>query len=504
MIEVLQNLQNVTKIPELKRRLLVTAGLLAAYRLGAHVPTPGVDAEALSRFFDSVQGTLLGLVDLFSGGNLRSLTVFALGIMPYISASIILQLLTVVVPALERLAKEGEAGRKKITQYTRYGTIVLSAFQSLFIAIGLESMDAGGATLVPNKGWAFRLITMMTLTSGTALIMWLGEQISEKGIGNGISLIIFAGIVVRLPSALEGTYQLLRTGEMKPLALLGVIVLMLAVTAAVIVMQEGQRKIQVQYAKRVVGRRVYGGQSTHIPLRINTAGVIPVIFASSLILFPATLARFVPTWWMQVVSDALSPGPLPRHGLYYILYMGFIVFFTYFYTAIIFNPNDLADNMKKYGGFIPGVRPGKKTAEYIDRVLTRITLPGRDVSRHDLGLPGLPDPGVQRAVLLRRHEPPDRGRRRPRHGAADGVAPPDAALRGLPAPPHEGPGLRCGSCCWDRRAPGRGRRRAGSPRAGACRRSRPGTCCGRPSRTAPGSGSRPGATWTRASWSPTR
>jgi preprotein translocase subunit SecY len=229
---------------------------------------------------------------------------------------------------------------------------------------------------VPNKGWTFRLITMITLTSGTALIMWLGEQISEKGIGNGISLIIFAGIVVRLPSALEGTYQLLRTGEMKPLVLLGVIVLMLAVTAAVIVMQEGQRKIQVQYAKRVVGRRVYGGQSTHIPLRINTAGVIPVIFASSLILFPATLARFVPTWWMQAVSDALSPGPLPQHGLYYVLYMGFIIFFTYFYTAIIFNPNDLADNMKKYGGFIPGVRPGKRTAEFIDRVLTRITLPG--------------------------------------------------------------------------------------------------------------------------------
>jgi preprotein translocase subunit SecY len=350
----------------------VTAGLLAAYRLGAHVPTPGVDAAALARFFDSVQGTLLGLVDLFSGGNLRSLTIFALGIMPYISASIILQLLTVVVPALERLAKEGEAGRKKITQYTRYGTIVLSAFQSLFIAIGLESMDAGGVTLVPNKGWAFRLITMLTLTSGTALIMWLGEQISEKGIGNGISLIIFAGIVVRLPSALEGTYQLLRTGELKPLVLLAVLALMLAVTAAVIVMQEGQRKIQVQYAKRVVGRRVYGGQSTHIPLRINTAGVIPVIFASSLILFPATLARFVPTWWMQAVSDALSPGRFT----YTLLYMGLIVFFTYFYTAIVFNPVDLADNMKKYGGFIPGVRPGKKTAEYIDRVLTRITLPG--------------------------------------------------------------------------------------------------------------------------------
>jgi preprotein translocase subunit SecY len=378
VIEVLQNLQNVTKIPELKRRLLVTFGLLAAYRLGAHVPTPGVDGEALARFFDSVQGTLLGLVDLFSGGNLRRLTVFALGIMPYISASIILQLLTVVVPALERLAKEGEAGRKKITQYTRYGTIVLSAFQSLFIAYGLEGMnDPSGVTLVPYPGWGFRILTMITLTAGTALIMWLGEQISEKGIGNGISLIIFAGIVVRIPSALVDTYtQVVQTKEIGPLTLLAIAALMVAVTAAVVIMQEGQRKIPVQYAKRVVGRRVYGGQSTHIPLRINTAGVIPVIFASSIILFPATLARFVNTWWMQAISDALSPGPLPRHSLYYLLYMGCIVFFTYFYTAIVFNPNDLADNMKKYGGFIPGVRPGKRTAEFIDRTLTRITLPG--------------------------------------------------------------------------------------------------------------------------------
>jgi preprotein translocase subunit SecY len=373
VIEVLQNLQNVTKIPELKRRLLVTFGLLAAYRLGAHVPTPGVDAEALSRFFDQVQGTLLGLVDLFSGGNLRRLTIFALGIMPYISASIILQLLTVVVPALERLAKEGEAGRKKITQYTRYGTIVLSAFQSLFIAIGLESMnDPGGATLVPFPGWGFRLLTMTTLTAGTALIMWLGEQISEKGIGNGISLIIFAGIVVRLPSAIVASYTLITTGELKLFVFAALVAMMVAVTAAVVLMQEGQRKIPVQYAKRVVGRRVYGGQSTHIPLRINTAGVIPVIFASSLILFPATLTRFVPHPWMQAISDSLSPG----RATYTVLYMALIVFFAYFYTAIVFNPVDLADNMKKYGGFIPGVRPGKKTAEYIDRTLTRITLPG--------------------------------------------------------------------------------------------------------------------------------
>ena len=377
MIESLQSFQNVFKIPELKRRVLMTVLLLVAYRLGVYVFTSGIDGYALSQFFDQVQGTLLGMVDLFSGGNLRRLSIFALGIMPYISASIILQLLTVVVPALERLAKEGEAGRKKITQYTRYGTIVLSCVQALGIAYGLESMRSPeGLAIVPTPGWGFRLLTMVTLTAGTALIMWMGEQISEKGIGNGISLIIFAGIVVRLPSALVGTYTLLNTGELKPLVLVGVLVLMLAVTAAVVIMQEGQRKIPVQYAKRVVGRRVYGGQSTHIPLRINTAGVIPVIFASSLILFPATLARFVPTWWMQAVSDALSPGPLPRHGLYYLLYMGCIIFFTYFYTAIVFNPNDLADNMKKYGGFIPGVRPGKKTAEFIDRTLTRITLPG--------------------------------------------------------------------------------------------------------------------------------
>jgi preprotein translocase subunit SecY len=373
VIEVLQNLQNVTKIPELKRRLLVTAGLLAAYRLGAHVPTPGVDAAALSRFFDSVQGTLLGLVDLFSGGNLRSLTVFALGIMPYISASIILQLLTVVWPYLEKLSKEGEMGRRKITQYTRYGTIVLSLIQSFGIAVGLESMQPqGGLSLVPVPGWGFRLMTMLTLTTGTALIMWLGEQISERGIGNGISLIIFAGIVVRLPSAVVSSYHLIVTGELKLFVFLGLVVMMVLVTAAVILMQEGQRKIPVQYAKRMVGRRMAMGQTTHIPLRINTAGVIPVIFASSLILFPATLTRFIQHPWMQAISEALSPG----HLTYTALYCALIIFFTYFYTAIVFNPIDLADNMKKYGGFIPGVRPGKKTAEYIDRVLTRITLPG--------------------------------------------------------------------------------------------------------------------------------
>jgi preprotein translocase subunit SecY len=373
VIEGLQSFQNVFKIPELKRRLLVTAGLLIAYRLGAHVPTPGIDGHALAQFFDQMQQGLLGMVDLFSGGNLRRLSIFALGIMPYISASIILQLLTVVIPALERLAKEGEAGRKKITQYTRYGTVVLSAVQALGIAYGLERMPTPtGASIVPHPGWGFRLLTMLTLTAGTALIMWIGEQISEKGIGNGISLIIFAGIVVRLPSAVAASYTLITTGEMKLFVFFALCALMVAVTAAVVLMQEGQRKIPVQYARRVVGRRVYGGQSTHIPLRINTAGVIPVIFASSLILFPATLTNFMPHPWMRAIADALSPGRFS----YTLLYMGLIVFFSYFYTAIVFNPVDLADNMKKYGGFIPGVRPGKKTAEYIDHVLTRITLPG--------------------------------------------------------------------------------------------------------------------------------
>jgi preprotein translocase subunit SecY len=373
VIEGLQSFQNVFKIPELKRRVLFTAGLLVAYRLGAHVPTPGIDGHALAQFFDQMAQGLLGMVDLFSGGNLRRLSIFALGIMPYISASIILQLLTVVIPALERLAKEGEAGRKKITQYTRYGTIVLSAIQALGIAYGLERMPTPtGASIVPHPGWGFRLLTMITLTAGTALIMWIGEQISEKGIGNGISLIIFAGIVVRLPSAIVASYTLMTTGEMKLFVFGALCALMLAVTAAVVLMQEGQRKIPVQYARRVVGRRVYGGQSTHIPLRINTAGVIPVIFASSLILFPATLTNFMPHLWMQAISDALSPGRFS----YTLLYMALIIFFAYFYTAIVFNPIDLADNMKKYGGFIPGVRPGKKTAEYIDHVLTRITLPG--------------------------------------------------------------------------------------------------------------------------------
>jgi preprotein translocase subunit SecY len=365
---LLQVFQNIFKIPELKKRILITLGLLAVYRFGAHIPTPGVDAEVLIQVFERAQGTVLGMVDLFTGGAMKQMTVFALGIMPYISASIILQLLTVVVPHLERLAKEGEQGRKKITQYTRYGTVALSAIQSFGISVGLERMEG----VVPVPGWSFRLTAVITLTAGTAFIMWLGEQITERGIGNGISLIIFAGIVTRLPAAVAGTIEAIQRGDLKLFSLIGLLIMMALVVAAVIMMQQGTRKIPVQYAKRVVGRRIYGGQSTHIPLRVNTAGVIPVIFASSIIMFPATIAKFIDRPWMQVIADNLSPG----HMFYTVLYATMIIFFAYFYTAIVFNPTELAENMKKYGGYIPGVRPGKRTATYIDSVLTRITLAG--------------------------------------------------------------------------------------------------------------------------------
>ncbi len=359
--------QNLFKIPELKKRILITLGLLAVYRIGVAVPVPGIDSAALADMFARAQGTILGVFNMFSGGALERLSVFALGIMPYISASIILQLLTVVVPHLEQLKKEGEQGRKKITQYTRYGTVVLSLIQGFGIAVGLEKM---GVALIP--GWPFRLMTVITLTAGTAFIMWLGEQITERGIGNGISLIIFAGIVVRLPSAIANTFRLLSTGEINIFAVLLLVCLMLAVIGFIIFVEQGQRRIQVQYAKRMVGRRMYGGQSTHLPLKINTSGVIPPIFASSIILFPATLASFIDLPWMQTVAEALTPG----NWSYELLFIGFIFFFCYFYTAVTFNPVDVADNMKKNGGFIPGIRPGKRTADYIDRVLTRITLGG--------------------------------------------------------------------------------------------------------------------------------
>jgi len=370
---VVEGFQNAFRIPELKKRILFTLGLLAVYRVGAHIPTPGIDSQALAAFFQQTQGTLLGFFDMFSGGALSRLTIFALGIMPYISASIILELLTVVVPYLEKLKKEGEQGRKKITQYARYGTIVLSTVQGLGISLGLESMQSPtGALVVPYPGWSFRLMTVLTLTAGTAFIMWLGEQITERGIGNGISLIIFAGIVARLPSAIVNTFRLMETGELNLLLMIFLVGLMLAVVAAIVFMEAGHRKIPIQYAKRVVGRRMYGGQSTHLPLKLNTSGVIPPIFASSIISFPLTIATFTHHPWLEWVSTALSPAT----PLYTLANVVMIFFFCYFYTAIIFNPMDVAENMKKYGGFIPGMRPGKRTAEYIDRTLTRLTFVG--------------------------------------------------------------------------------------------------------------------------------
>jgi preprotein translocase subunit SecY len=344
--------------------------MLAVYRIGAHVPTPGINNDELAKFLQKEGGALLGFLDIFSGGALSRLTIFALGIMPYISASIILQLLTVVIPHLSKLAKEGERGRKKIIQYTRFGTIGIALIQGFGIAIGLEGMNQGAFVLTP--GWAFRLMTVITLTAGTAFLMWLGEQITERGIGNGISLIIFAGIVARLPNAVAQTYDLYQIGQLSFLLLVVLTAVMLGVVAAIVFLESGRRKIAVQYAKRVIGRRVYGGQSTHIPLKINTAGVIPPIFASSIIAFPATIAGFIQVPWVQSIGAQLAPGSL----LYTIVYVGLIVFFCVFYTAVVLNPVDMADNMKKYGGFIPGIRPGQRTSDYIYKVLTRITFIG--------------------------------------------------------------------------------------------------------------------------------
>jgi preprotein translocase subunit SecY len=368
--------QNITKIPELKKRILFTLFMLAVYRVGCHIPTPGIDGVALSAFFSDKQGSLFGLFDMFSGGALSNMSVMALGIMPYISSSIILQLLTVVIPHLEKLKKEGEQGRKKITQYTRYGTVILSIVQGFGIAVGLENMSSpGGAMIVPVGGWGFRLLTVITLTAGTAFLMWLGEQVTERGIGNGISLIIFAGIVARLPLAVGNTFRLMGTGEVTPFFMVLVVALMVVVVGVIVFVERGQRRIPVKYAKRVVGRRMYGGQDTHLPLKVNTAGVIPPIFASSIIMFPATIANFLPVKEipsLQFIVNFLNPG----HIVYNLIYVMFIFFFCYFYTAVQFNPVDVADNMKRYGGFIPGIRPGKNTAEYIDRVLTRLTLSG--------------------------------------------------------------------------------------------------------------------------------
>lgn len=359
--------QNIFNIPELKKKVLFTFALLLVYRVGVHVPTPGIDAASLADLFSANKEGILGMFNMFTGGALERLSVFALGIMPYISASIILQLLTVAIPHLEQLSKEGEQGRKKITKYTRYSTVLLSIIQGLGISIGLESMNA-----VINPGWGFRIMTVITLTSGTAFIMWLGEQITERGIGNGISLIIFAGIVARMPTATANTFRMLSTGDMNIFLLILLLILMITVISIIIFAEQGQRRIPVQYAKRVVGRKMYGGQNTHLPLKINTSGVIPPIFASSIIMFPATIASFVDLPIMHTVQEMLKPGS----AIYEIIFIGFIIFFCFFYTAIQFNPENVAENMKKNGGYIPGIRPGLKTAEYIDKVLTRITVGG--------------------------------------------------------------------------------------------------------------------------------
>ena len=367
---LISSFQNILKIPELRSRVFFTLAMLAVYRIGAHVPTPGINNDELAKFLLERGGALLGFLDIFSGGALSRLTIFALGIMPYISASIILQLLTVVIPHLSKLAKEGERGRKTIIQYTRYGTIGIALIQGFGIALGLEGMNQGQFVL--ESGWPFRFMTVITLTAGTAFLMWLGEQITERGVGNGISLIIFAGIVARLPSAVVQTIDLYRIGELSLVFLIILALVMVGVVTAIVFLESGRRKVSVQYAKRVVGRRIYGGQNTHIPLKINTAGVIPPIFASSIIAFPATITGFIQVPWVQSIGAHLAPGSL----VYTLLYVSMILFFCFFYTAVVLNPVDMSDNMKKYGGFIPGIRPGQRTADYIYKVLTRITFAG--------------------------------------------------------------------------------------------------------------------------------
>lgn len=367
------SLQNIFSIPELRRRILFTLGVLVVYRIGCHIPIPGIDAQVLSSFFEGTEGTLLGLVSAFTGGALERMTVFALGIMPYISASIILQLLKVVFEPIEKLSKEGEQGQKKITQYTRYGTIILSVIQGTGIAVGLQTMRGpAGELVVTQPGIGFILLTVLTLTAGTAFIMWLGEQITERGIGNGISLIIFAGIVAMIPSALVNTIRLLRTGALSPVAMIFIALVMVAVVWAIVFIERGQRRVPIHYARRVVGMRNYGGQTSHLPLKVNMSGVIPPIFASSIIMFPATVASLVDLPWVQKLASVMSPD----HLIYNIFYVAFIIFFCYFYTAVTFNPVDVADNVKKQGGYVPGIRPGKETADFLDTVLSRLTFAG--------------------------------------------------------------------------------------------------------------------------------
>ncbi|MDX8404384.1 MAG: preprotein translocase subunit SecY [Mariprofundaceae bacterium] len=372
----LGGLGSIGQIPELKSRILFTLAMLIVYRLGAHIPVPGIDGTVLAQFFSQAQGSLLGMFDMFSGGALSRLTIFALGIMPYISAAIILQLMTVASPKLEQLKKEGEAGRRKITQYTRYGTVGLAFFQGIGMSIGLESFSVSGQPVVIDPGFEFRAITVITLVAGTVFLMWVGEQITERGIGNGISMIIFAGIVAGLPAAIGGTLELARTGEFTAFTVLGLFAMAILVTGVVVWFERAQRRIPIQYAKRQVGNRLYGGKASFLPLKVNTAGVIPPIFASSLILLPATFAQFTKGAegfaWLGDLTAILSPGA----WLYMAIFTALIVFFCFFYTAIVFNPKDTADNLKKNGGFIPGIRPGQKTADYIDSVLTRITVVG--------------------------------------------------------------------------------------------------------------------------------
>ncbi len=366
--------RSAANIPELRRRIFFTLAMLAVYRIGVQIPTPGINGEALAAFFAKNAGTLFDMFNMFSGGALKNFSIFALGIMPYISASIIFQLLTVVVPQLEALSKEGEAGRHKITQYTRYSTVGLSIIQGLMISVGLENMaaPAGAAMIVNTPGWAFRLMTVITLTSGTAFIMWLGEQMTERGIGNGISLIIFAGIVARMPAAIANTIRMVSGGEMTVIFLPILLAMVFGVIAVIIFFETAQRRIPIQYAKRIVGRRQYGGQRTHLPLKINMSGVIPPIFASSIMMFPGTIGGMIKIDWVQQLSAQLQWGT-PLHT---VLYVAMIVFFCFFYTAVTFNPVDVADNLKKNGGFIPGVRPGKKTSDFIDKVMVRLTVIG--------------------------------------------------------------------------------------------------------------------------------
>jgi len=373
MNKLFEAFANIFRVPDLRKRLLFALGLLAVYRLGGHIPTPGINITRWEEFFNSNAGSIFGFFDLFAGGNIRRLTIFALGIMPYITASIILQLLTVVVPTLEKLQKEGELGRRKITQWTRYLTIILSILQSFGIAQGLQAMQQG---IVINPGIGFVFLTIISLTTGTAFIMWLGEQISERGIGNGMSLIIFTGIVVGLPNAIANIYQHVFTiHDWGAITLIMLIAMMIAVVAFIVLVERGERRIPVQYAKRVVGRRVMGGQSTHMPLKVNAGGVIPVIFASSILAFPQTVAQLP---WVKNVAWLSATLKSIQHGepLYYCLFVAGIIFFCFFYVSIIFNPNEAADNMRKYGGFIPGIRPGRNTADYMNAILTKITVVG--------------------------------------------------------------------------------------------------------------------------------